>query len=236
MSPSAPMSLFANHPLFIYQGGQVARPEFKYDYLLGQQGIVKRIDNHLVSADHLIVPISGELTGLGLKTYSLSPILLKVPRIPGALLQHVLEDARRNVQEEFMYYYKYDPARQEWLVLRPQQSRSSHSVRFEADMDPWIVVDCHSHNTMRAFWSPTDDDDELDGRFYTVMGRVESPAPQLGVRLGLYGRYWIYDVPAEVLFEDISPFVQVPTVPSHLGHMYPPLGELGDYYFVEQQR
>lgn len=232
-----PISPFANKPLYVYQGGQVARPDYEYDYLLAKQGIVKRVENNLVSVDWLIVsmPSGLELNGLGLKTYLLQPLLLKVPRIPGCLLEEVLRDARNNINLEYMYFFKFDPHTGQWLVLRPEQSRTAVSVRYDVeDSDPWICADCHSHNQMRAFFSDTDDNDELGGRFYIVMGRVETNTPQLGVRLGMYG-HWIYDVPGELLFDDLGPFTQVPAVPGHLSPLYPTASEYKQQFYVEER-
>jgi hypothetical protein len=67
------------------------------------------------------------------------------------------------------------------------------------------------------------------------MGRVDTDTPQLGVRLGLYGQ-WIYDVPAEILFDDLGPFTQVPTVPNHLSSMYPSASDYKQYYIEEHLR
>lgn len=233
----APISPFANKPLYVYQGGQIARPDHEYDYLLAQQGIIKRVENNLVSADWVIVPMpSGiELNGLGLKTYLLGAIILKVPRIPSALLEEVFSDARENIALEYMYFFKFDPGTNHWFVLRPQQSRTGVSVRYTIDdSDDWICADCHSHNQMPAFWSPTDDNDELGGRFYIVMGRIDTNTPQLGVRLGMYGQ-WIYDVPGELLFDNLGPFVQVPTVPAHLSHLYPDASAYQREFYIEER-
>jgi hypothetical protein len=84
-------------PLFLYQGYRIERPRRLYDYLLAAQGIVKRVENNYVSADHLLAPIDPELIGLGLAPYPIGPLRLKIPRIPGDCLLAALEDARSNL-------------------------------------------------------------------------------------------------------------------------------------------
>jgi PRTRC genetic system protein A len=195
--------------LYLYQGGPIERPGRVYDYVLARQGVIKRIENDLVRADHLIAPIGVELTGLHLQEYPLAPLCFKLPRISESLLWQVYDDARANTNLEHMYQFLWEPGPRRWQVLRPQQERSRSRVRYQTSEDPWLALDLHSHGTMAAFYSPTDDNDELGGRFYAVIGNLDRPRPQLVLRLGLYG-HWIFNVPAEILFEGLGPFVQVP--------------------------
>ncbi|MCP4385693.1 MAG: hypothetical protein GY798_30510, partial [Hyphomicrobiales bacterium] len=106
-----------------------------------------------------------------------------------------------------IYHFRFDPANGCWSVTRPEQDQSRTRVGYTYD-PAGIAVDLHSHNTMPAFFSPTDDRDELGGRFYAVMGHLERENPELVLRLGLYG-HWLYNVPAPALFDDLGPFVEV---------------------------
>jgi len=200
-------------PLYLYTGHPLPRPERLYDYVLTAQGIVKRVETPYVSADHLLAPIETNLIGLRLATYRLQPLRFKLPRIPGRLLQEVLADARRNLALEYMYQVKFDPVTGRWTVTRPDQDQSRSRVGYTA-LDPsGVVLDLHSHHTMPAFFSATDDSDEKGGRFYGVMGHLERAQPELAVRLGLYG-HWIPNVPALILFDHIDPFIEVYPDPS----------------------
>lgn len=194
-------------PMYLYQGQPIPRPIRLYDYLLARQGIVKRLETQYVSADQLLVPIDTPLTGLRLADYSPQPVRFKLPRIPGHLLREALADARQNIDLEFMYQFRFDATTHRWTVTRPEQDQSRAHVGYSFD-PAGIVVDLHSHNRMPAFFSPTDDRDELGGRFYAVMGHLEQEPPELILRLGFYG-HWLYNVPALAIFEDIEPFEEI---------------------------
>ncbi len=191
-------------PLYLYLGRPMGRPERLYDYVLAEQGIVKRLETHYVSADLLLVPIAETLIGLGLQPYPLQPLRLKTPRIPGRLLLDVLADARRNLNVEFMYHFRF-AADSGWTVTRPEQAGSWARVGYCHD-PAGVVLDLHSHHTMPAFYSPTDDGDERGSRFYAVIGHLDRSEPQLILRLGMYG-HWLTNVPGLALFDDLGPFV-----------------------------
>lgn len=193
-------------PLYMYVGYPIDRPEHLYDYVIAAQGIIKRLENSYVSADYLLAPIAEELIGLGLATYPLRPLSLKLPRIPGHLLQETLADARRNLNLEFMYHFRFDPGGRGWFVTRPEQERSGARVGYLNHDPAGIVLDLHSHHTMPAFFSSTDDRDERGGRFYAVIGRLDRPRPELILRLGAYG-HWLDNIPALTLFDELGPFV-----------------------------
>jgi len=191
-------------PLYLYLGHPMQRPLRLYDYVIAAQGIIKRIETRYVSADLLLAPITTNLIGLGLQPYPLQSLQLKLPRIPGRLLLDVLADARTNINLEFMYHFRFG-ADQGWTVTRPEQAQSWGRVGYSHD-PAGVVLDLHSHHTMPAFFSPTDDGDERGSRFYAVIGHLDRPDPQLILRLGMYG-HWFYNVPGLALFDDLGPFV-----------------------------
>jgi len=63
---------------------------------------------------------------------------------------------------------------------QPQQA-SGCSVRATPIRD--AVVEVHSHHAMRAYFSNTDDRDETARRIYGVLGRLDTPAPELSLRV-----------------------------------------------------
>jgi PRTRC genetic system protein A len=193
-------------PLYLYQGHRLPRPEHLYDYVVAEQGLIKRLENSYASADLLLEPFSQQLPGLRLQPYPLQPLRVKLPRIPGQLLRAVLADAQANLQQEMMYHLRFEPG-QGWAVTRPAQDRSWARVGYQ--MDPTgVALDLHSHHRMPPFFSGTDDADEQGGRFYGVLGHLDRPQPELALRLGMYGQ-WLYNVPALALFEELGPLVEV---------------------------
>jgi len=63
---------------------------------------------------------------------------------------------------------------------QPQQA-SGCAVR--ATPIPDAVVEMHSHHAMPAYFSATDDRDETARRVYGVLGRLDSPTPEVALRL-----------------------------------------------------
>lgn len=194
-------------PLYMYIGYPIPRPERLYDYILARQGIIKRIETRYISVDALLAPIEEELIGLRLREYDLQPLRLKTPRIPDRLLEEALADARSDLGLEFMYHFRWT-AEDGWWVTRPEQGQSRVRVGYVDRDQANIILELHSHNTMPAFYSSTDDGDEQGGRLYGVMGCIDQARPQLALRQGMYG-HWLYHIPATAIFDDISPFTEV---------------------------
>jgi PRTRC genetic system protein A len=193
-------------PLYLYKGGYpLPRPAGHYDYVLAAQGLIKRLETAHAAADLLLWPIAERLYGLNLHPYPLEPLRFKLPRIPEQLLLDTLADARRELGLEVMYQFRLTPTG--WQVIRPQQEQHRAYVGYQNADTTDITFDLHSHHTMPAYFSPTDDRDEQEARFYGVMGRLDLSNPQLALRLGFYG-HWLANVPALTLFEGIGPFVE----------------------------
>ena len=65
-------------------------------------------------------------------------------------------------------------------------------------------MDIHSHNSMKAFFSPTDNADEKATRLYTVIGNLHEYFPDIKTRISNGGKFLDID-PLEVFeFEDCS--------------------------------
>lgn len=165
-----------------------------YRYILAGNGLfIEAEDSRL----HARVPIAHTpLHGLAeLET----EIRLKVPTIPESWLFAVWDSARRHLPNEVMFQFTY---RQAWHCRIPQSQARQAGVTFEDDVT--AIVDLHSHGTMAAFFSETDDRDEQGLRIYAVIGQVDQPIPTLMVRVGVYGHtHWI---PATTIFEGLGPF------------------------------
>lgn len=134
---------------------------------------------------------------------------LKVPRIPSDYLWSIFESARRHLPNEAMYQFIYDPRAttpgRPWRCRMPEATASRGSVEFADGGD--AAVDLHSHGTLAAFFSTTDDGDEQGLRFYVVIGKVDTAAPEIAVRVGVYGHHMT--VPVTTLFTGPGPFVEV---------------------------
>lgn len=87
----------------------------------------------------------------------------------------------------------YDTERKEYIIKVPKQKISEFSVNSETDApypDRYIhAMDFHSHNTMPAVFSGTDNADEKETRLYAVAGRFNRTFPEITVRSGCAGKF-----------------------------------------------
>lgn len=122
---------------------------------------------------------------------------LNVPRIPANILVQIVSFFRkinRVYDSEVFVQVFYDFTKEEYFPHVPEQKVSGASVNyrneneFQDDPDKMIVFEIHSHNTMGAFFSATDDADEKSDRFYGVVGRLQAYYPEMLIRLSTGGR------------------------------------------------
>src|SRR5712691_2289657 len=63
------------------------------------------------------------------------------------------------------------------------QAQQASGCGVRATPIPDAVVEVHSHHAMQAYFSTTDDRDETARRVYGVIGRLDTPAPEVALRL-----------------------------------------------------
>jgi PRTRC genetic system protein A len=175
-----------------------------YQYILAAAGVYLRAENRFFD---VLLPIARcPIRGLT----PLQPhFRLKVPRLPVRLLNAVLSDARRarcrnGGLKEALYHFHHDGAR--LRVLKPPQRATAASVVGAEGNSARVILDLHSHGSMPAFWSTTDDRDEQGFRVYGVMGRLDT-APEIRLRLGVHG-YW-FPLAVRLLFDGPGELVDV---------------------------
>lgn len=174
-----------------------------YEYLVAANGIFLRAENPYLSA---IIPVhtftTTPIRGLEPLTPSVS---LHHPRLPEALLTATLADARTHTNAtahliEALYFFTFQ--HQTFSVVKPPQRAGVAHVHYlhppDANPDP-ILLELHTHATMSAFWSGTDNRDEQGFRFYAVVGHLDREHPTIRLRLGVYGHFW--EVPLSTLFD-----------------------------------
>jgi PRTRC genetic system protein A len=136
----------------------------------------------------------------------------RVPRVPCQFLWAIAKSARRHLPNEAMYQFSFDGSVDETGELTDEgwrcvnTTRATNPASLEFDDHAGAVIDLHSHGTLSAFFSETDDEDEQGLRFYAVIGQVDRDCPQIAVRVGVYGHTW--NVPQTTVFNG-GPFVQV---------------------------
>ena len=133
-----------------------------------------------------------------------------LPKIPYQTLAEVLSFFKSFVNEEHaveaMVYIYWSVADEKYYVYAPVQQVSKERIDTtlpELDEEKFVLVmEVHSHNTMKAFFSPTDDKDERATRLYTVVGRLDHLFPDIKTRASVGGTF-IPVRPADV-FEGID--------------------------------
>jgi PRTRC genetic system protein A len=173
---------------------------FGYEYVVAANGLFIRADDSRLEA--CIPIVLADLHGLE----PVTPFArLKLPYIPAAFLWAVLKSARAALPSEETYQFHWDEAGGRWRCRKPGQVASAFAVEYTDDGA--AVVDLHSHNTMPAFYSDTDDGDEQGLRFYLVVGEIDTSKPKIKARVGVYGHFMV--VPATVVFDGLGPFVDL---------------------------
>lgn len=134
-------------------------------------------------------------------------------KIPFELLNQIVQffkDVSEEINEhEAMIQVFYDVKKEEYFLHCPIQRTSKTLVsytqnpEYTASPDYIYVMDIHSHNTMNAFFSGTDDANEQETRLYGVVGRVDKATPDILFRGSCQGNFF----PLEM-----SEVIEMPTV------------------------
>ena len=130
---------------------------------------------------------------------------LTVPPVPPAYLFQFLMHSVRACDEhgrqiEALAYLAHTDGR--WAIHYPDVVATATSVRPVEEYPEGYedaLVEIHSHHSMAARFSPTDDVDEVGFRIYAVVGSLGSSRPEIAVRLGVYG--YFFELPADAVFE-----------------------------------
>jgi len=133
-----------------------------------------------------------------------------LPPIPLKHLQDILAFFKLMAQEgnnEALANIYWDKVDEVYITDVPQQTVSMFSVKGiinpAYDNERYIhYMDIHSHNSMPAFFSATDNADEKATRVYAVIGNVLSYFPEIKVRISNGGKF--HEIEPEVVFEDFN--------------------------------
>ena len=175
------MGYLVNHP-----DGLSGVQGIGYDYVLGSGGVyVQSRSAHLTAR----VPVAPcEVRGLASVAEKLE---LTHGPIPAQLFELGLRWFQADPDTERLFAVRWD-GRAYRLVVPPQAGTAS-SLAYLSPAG--VVAEFHSHGGARAFFSATDDRDEQGFRIYGVVGRLDAPLPELGLRVGVYGHFAPLDWP-----------------------------------------
>ena len=169
------MGYLVNHP-----GGLTGVQGGGYDYVLGAGGIYVQAQ----SAQLLVrVPVaSGSVRGL-------APVTEKFQLTHGLIPAYLFALGLRWFQEtpETERFFAVGWDGNAYRPVVPEQEGTASSLTYRPPAG--VVAEFHSHGRGRAFFSTTDDKDEQGFRIYGVVGRLDTPLPELSLRVGVYGHF-----------------------------------------------
>lgn len=131
----------------------------------------------------------------------------KLPKIPGSILDDILTYFREDLTKEAMVRLVYHKKEKRYDFYKAGGNRNKAYMEYEFDAgeeyfspDVLQVMEIHSHNTMPAFFSKIDDEDEKGyPGVFGVMGNIDRPTPSVSFRAGNKGIFT--NVPLAELFE-----------------------------------
>lgn len=129
----------------------------------------------------------------------------RLPRVPVETVLTVLEQAvfwaEKGLENLWhLSHFTTNPYCDGWNEETPEQVRTARSCRplESGGSHDRAILEIHSHHSMAAKFSETDDADETGFRLYAVIGRLPD-APEIRLRVGVYGQFW--EIPASWVME-----------------------------------
>ena len=117
---------------------------------------------------------------------------MSVPKIPFSILNGIVADFKRQLNREDMRQIVYDRQKDEYMVFRPVCQCTKTAIEYvfpKLTRSQVLVMTIHSHNTMEAEFSGTDDYDEVITGLYGVVGMLHTRRPEMSFRASLDGGF-----------------------------------------------
>jgi PRTRC genetic system protein A len=184
---------------------------WNYEARLGAPARVGQMFDYIAAADGLYLharrdelQVAFQISRVDIR--GLEPMLpvfdFRLPKIPLALTVEMLDAASVHAADGLETLFHFTWSRlcvfdEGWLIEEPDQERSATRCKPLEDgpgsSHEKAIVEVHSHHSMPARFSATDDKDETGFRVYGVVGRLDSE-PEIRMRVGVYGYHW--EIPA----------------------------------------
>jgi hypothetical protein len=177
-------------------------------------------DGYYVKRDTGFVEVLQQLKEIpDLEAIENKGLTLKMPDIPLSIFFAAWEffkEVNDKHKSEAILLLTFDEKKQEYSIVSPKQKVSSASLDYETENITSIVGTIHSHNTMAAFHSGTDDKDEFMGRdgIHITLGHVDKSFPSISCSITMgKERYMIdfhqlFDFPDKEHNYNISEFMK----------------------------
>ena len=115
-----------------------------------------------------------------------------IPKIPYTIFENVLnfyKEIFNEIKSEVYSLVIWDKKKQDFFIYVPKQVVAGASVKYERDPEIFsnpdyiLYWESHSHNVMPAFFSGTDVNDEVAGRYFGVLGKINNEIPELALKI-----------------------------------------------------
>lgn len=121
---------------------------------------------------------------------SLDVFEMSLPKIPGYLLDTIIKEFKRDLTKEDMVQIYYSVKSKSYYLVRPKATYDKISVRYQmTHTKDILVMSIHSHNTMPAIFSRTDDEDEIYTGLFGVIGDLDKSTISMSFRAGMEGKF-----------------------------------------------
>lgn len=121
---------------------------------------------------------------------SLDVFEMSLPKIPGYLLDTIIKEFRRDLTKENMVQIYYSVKAKSYYLVKPKATYNKVSVFYQmTHTDDILVMSIHSHNTMPAVFSRTDDEDEIYTGLFGVIGSLDKHTISMSFRAGMEGKF-----------------------------------------------
>lgn len=130
----------------------------------------------------------------------------KLPKIDRSLLHGIIQYFRSDLSKEMIVKVLYNKSTHEYITVAGKGRSTKVGIEYDfSDSIPLMsaagmisVMEIHSHNTMPARFSETDDQDEQYPGIFGVIGNLDTPTPSVCFRAGVHGVY--KNIPVSELF------------------------------------
>ena len=174
-------------------GRGVDSPDAIVQYVMHSGGVLLQAKNDFFD---VALPLATcEIRGIGLAKPK-----LKLPTLPISFLKTIIEHARRYPHEVVYYIIRNEDVGTMQLVVGKHGTAVSIDDLVDPYPDSQIVAQIHSHHSMGAFFSATDNAADQEFRLYGVVGRTNYTIPHVAFRLGVHGYH--FDLNVSAIFDD----------------------------------
>lgn len=178
-------------------GGDTGTRGDAYTYILAKNGLFLETENSYL---RVRIPLSqAQIRGLCPVDYLVE---LRHGKISSHLCQLVVDMMAATPEREMFASIIWDGER--YSIRIPDQEREPGQVKYNTI--PGTVVDIHSHGSMGAFFSLTDNQDNQGFVISLVLGHVDALIPQVKARLCVYG--YFHPLYLDDIFDEIPPLME----------------------------